>query len=249
MKKIGISRLLIITGALALMSFALFEQKKTTIWMIGDSTMSIKDPKAYPENGWGMPFSTFFKKNAVVENRAMNGRSTRSFINEKRWDAVHSAIKAGDYLIIEFGHNDEKLNKPTVGTTIAEYKSNLARFVAEARAKKAIPVLMTPIARRHFENGILIETHIGYPEAVRRLADSLNVPMVDMLKKTSDLLRQLGDEGSIKLFNHVPPGTPNYPDGKKDDTHLSVEGAKIVATLAKEGLKSTDKGIAKLFRD
>lgn len=242
------SKYFLLLGVLSLMSFALIQERKITVWMIGDSTMANKSAKAYPETGWGMPFSTFFDKKVYVDNRAMNGRSTLSFINEKRWEYVINNIKPGDYLIIEFGHNDEKVNKPGVGTRIPEFKANLSRFVTEARQKKAIPVLMTPIARRLFENGVLKDTHMDYPEAVRRVADSLHVPMVDMLKKTSDLLASKGEQGSIALFNHVAPGTPNYPDGKKDDTHLSVDGARQIAGLAAEGLTELKLDIAKHLR-
>lgn len=235
--------------SIILMSFALIQNHKITVWMIGDSTMSVKQPKAYPETGWGMPFSTFFNKKVTVDNRAMNGRSTLSFINEKRWQAVYDNLKEGDYVLIEFGHNDEKINKPGVGTTIEQYKTNLATFVSEARAKKAIPVLMTPIVRRNFQNGKLTDTHLGYSDAVRKVADSLHVPLVDMQKKTERLLTSLGDEGSVKLFNHVPPGTENYPDGKKDDTHLSPEGAKQIALLAAEGLKEAKVELVRYLRE
>ncbi len=242
------SKLLLLASAIVLMSFALVEQKKITIWMIGDSTMSIKSPGAYPETGWGMPFSTFFNKKVVVENKAMNGRSTLSFINEKRWEYVINNIKPDDYLIIEFGHNDEKINKPGTGTLIPQYKANLARFVTEARAKRANPILLTPIARRNFVNGQLVDTHMDYPAAVKQVADSLHVPLIDMLGKTSSLLSALGEEKSITLFNHVPPGTPNYPKGKKDDTHLSVEGARRIASLAVDGIKELNLDISKYLR-
>lgn len=248
MKRTLITRTLMAVLAIVLMSFALREQKKVTVWMIGDSTMAIKDPKAFPETGWGMPFAAMFKKNVVVDNRAMNGRSTKSFVGEKRWDAVIANMKAGDFLIIEFGHNDEKIEKPKVGTTIPEFKANLARFVSEARAKKATPILMTPIARRHFENGTLLDTHKGYDVAVREVADSLKVPMVDMHKRTSALLAQLGDDKSIALFNHVPPGTTNYPEGKKDDTHLNVEGAKQLAEIAAMAIKEQKITLSKYLK-
>ncbi len=224
-------------SALILMSFALIQNKKITLWMIGDSTMSVKQPKAFPETGWGMPFSTFFNKKVTVDNRAVNGRSTLSFITENRWKAVYDNLEAGDYVFIEFGHNDEKLNKPGVGTSIDQYKANLAKFIDEARLKKAIPVLLTPIARRNFIEGKLVDTHLGYPDAMRKVADSLNVPLIDMQKKTEKLLTSLGEEGSLKLFNHVAPGNENYPEGKKDDTHLSPEGAKQIAGLAAEGMR------------
>lgn len=204
---------------------------------MGDSTMSVKKKEAYPETGWGMAFAAMFDDDVVIKNKAMNGRSTLSFIDEKRWDEIEKQLQPGDYLIIAFGHNDEKLDKPGIGTTPAEYKANLARFVLEARARKAVPVLMTPIARHKFKDGVLEDTHKDYPDQVIALADSLHVPMVDMLQKTSALLNKMGDVPSTSLFNYVDSGNVNYPEGKKDNTHLSPAGAKAVAELAVEGMK------------
>jgi len=211
--------------------------KKITVWMIGDSTMSIKQPKAFPETGWGMEFPAFFDESVTVANLAMNGRSTQSFRSENRWQPVLDGLKEGDYVFIEFGHNDEKVDKPNVGTSLQQFKANLVQYVVETRERKGIPVLMTPIARRSFKDGVLQDTHKGYPDVVRQVADSLKVPMIDMLQKTSQLLTKLGEQGSIQLFNYVAPGHVNYPEGKKDDTHLSPEGAKQVAALAAEGIK------------
>lgn len=223
-------------------------KKKITIWMIGDSTMSVKKPEAYPETGWGMALGDFFRDDVRIENRALNGRSTLSFIREGRWQPVVDGLHKGDYVLIQFGHNDEKIDKKGVGTTLPEYKANLARFVTEARSRKAIPVLLTSIARRHFENGVLLNTHKGYPDAMRAVADSLQVPLIDMEKKTMALLTALGDERSIPLFLHVAPGHEHYPNGKKDDTHLSPEGARAVAALAVEGMKENKLPLTKYLR-
>lgn len=217
--------------------FSFKKKEQITVWMIGDSTMSVKKENTYPETGWGMAFAEFFNDKVTIQNKAMNGRSTLSFINEKRWQEVYEGLKPGDYVIIEFGHNDEKTDKPGVGTTPEAYQVNLAKFVVEARSRKAIPVLMTPIARRNFKNGVLEDTHRNYPDMVRRLADSLRVPMVDMLQKTQRLLQQYGEEQSVALFNYVDSGHVNYLKGKKDNTHLSPLGAKAVADCAVEGLK------------
>jgi pectinesterase len=208
-----------------------------TIWMIGDSTMANKDPKAFPETGWGMALGQFFNSDVKVENRAQNGRSTLSFINEKRWATILDNLKEGDYVFIEFGHNDEKVDKPGVGTSIEAFKKNLVIFINDSRSKKAIPVLLTPIMRRSFKNGVFIDSHGAYPEATKFIADSLSVPLIDLHSKTEKLILSLGEEGAKTLFNYVEPGHPNYPQGKKDDTHLSPVGANKVAALAVEGIK------------
>ncbi|QNL52628.1 rhamnogalacturonan acetylesterase [Olivibacter sp. SDN3] len=216
------------------------DKQEKKIWMIGDSTMSIKDEDKYPETGWGMPFTTFFKGNIAVENKAKNGRSTCSFISEGLWEEVYYNLVKGDYLFIQFGHNDEKVDKPGVGTSLCVFKKNLSRFVSEARTKGTEPVLLTPIARRHFEKGVVADTHMGYPDAVREVADSLSVPLIDLTVKTGKLLTALGEKKSISLFLHLSSGHVNYPEGVIDNTHLNREGALAVAKLAVEGMKELD---------
>lgn len=219
--------------------FVVMPAKNSTVYIIGDSTAANKEEKAFPETGWGMELGRLFTPNMKVDNRAMNGRSTKSFINEKRWASILTTLKAKDYVLIQFGHNDEKIDKPGVGTSLAEYKLNLIRYVQDTQAKKAFPVLLTPIVRRNFKNGVLTDTHSGYPDVVRKLADSLHIPLIDMQAKTEKLLTGLGEQASVKLFNHVDAGHVNYPEGKKDDTHLSPGGAKAVAALVAEGILET----------
>ena len=212
-------------------------QQKTTIYIIGDSTAANKQPNAYPETGWGMELGSFFNTQVKVDNRALNGRSTKSFLNEKRWESILTTLKAGDFVLIQFGHNDEKIDKPETGTSLIEYKSNLIKYVKETQTRNAFPILMTPIMRRSFKNGAFTDTHLGYPDVVRKLADSMHIPLIDMHRKTEKLIVRLGDIPSIKLFNHVDSGHVNYPTGKKDNTHLSPEGAKVVAGLVVQGIK------------
>lgn len=243
--QIGISKKWMGVLLLALCAFALPPKQKIRLWMIGDSTMANKQPKAYPETGWGMALGQFFDETVEVHNHAQNGRSTLSFINEKRWQAVLDSAQEGDYVFIEFGHNDEKIDKPGVGVTPADYGINLSRFVQEARAKKAIPVLLTPIMRRSYKEGVLFDSHGAYPPVVRRVADSLRVPLIDMHLKSEALINGMGEEGAKKLFNYVEPGDKNYPNGKKDDTHFSVFGATAMAELAVQGMKELKLDLVK----
>ncbi|RZK42598.1 MAG: rhamnogalacturonan acetylesterase [Pedobacter sp.] len=212
-------------------------QRKTTIYIIGDSTAANKIPKAFPEMGWGMKLQSNFDDQIQVDNRALNGRSTKSFLAEKRWDAVLSTLQEGDYVFIQFGHNDEKIDRPAVGTSLDEYKANLVKYIEDTKAKNAYPVLLTPIMRRNFKDGVFVDTHQGYPDVVRKVADSLQVPLIDMHQKTEKLILGMGEVPSIKLFNHVAVGHENYPEGKIDNTHLSAEGADAVASLVIEGIK------------
>jgi len=245
MKRKLLLALVVLSGILASFTFI---QKKSTIYIIGDSTAANKQPKAYPETGWGMELQSFFNSEIVVDNRALNGRSTKSFKAEKQWQPILEKLAPGDYVLIEFGHNDEKIEKPGIGTSLAEFKTNLINYVNETRSKKAVPVLLTPISRRSFKNGVLVDSHGDYPKVTRKVADSLKVPLIDMLVKTENLLNKLGDLPSIKLFNYVDSGNVNYPIGKKDDTHLSPEGAKQIAALVVDGIKERKLGIAKKLK-
>lgn len=221
-----------------LLFYGLFQSTdQLKIYIIGDSTAANKTAQAYPETGWGMELQSFFKEQVIVDNRALNGRSTKSFINEKRWEEVLKTLQAGDFVFIQFGHNDEKIDRPDVGTSLDEYKQNLIQYIRDTRNKKANPVLLTPIARRNFKNGTFSDTHGGYPNVVRLLADSLKVPLIDMHKKTGKLLSDLGEQNSLHLFNHVDSGHVNYPKGKVDNTHLSPDGAKAVAALVVDGIR------------
>jgi lysophospholipase L1-like esterase len=235
-------------GILAILLSFTFIQRQTKLYIIGDSTAANKEEKAYPETGWGMALQAYFKTDVTVDNRALNGRSTKSFRAEKHWDPILSQLNPGDYVFIEFGHNDEKVDKPAVGVSLADFKINLVNYVKETRSKKAFPVLLTPISRRSFKNGVLIDSHGDYPRITRQVADSLNVPLIDMLAKTESLLTRLGEEPSIKLFNYVDSGNVNYPNGKKDNTHLSPDGAKQVAGLVVKGIKDLKLSLAKSLK-
>ena len=219
------------------MAFAL-PPKKTKLWLIGDSTMANKEVKAYPETGWGMPFKYFFDSTVEVDNRAKNGRSTKSFIEEGLWQPVVDNLSEGDYVFIQFGHNDEVPTKKTY-TTEEQFKRNLIRYVNETRAKRAIAVLITPVARRRFDStGHVVGTHEVYSEIVRSVATQLNVPLIDLDKKSQALLQQFGHETSRLLYNHLQPGEhPNYPKGNADDTHFNELGARKMAELVLEGIR------------
>ena len=227
--------------AIALFSLLAFlpAKSKITVYLIGDSTLSIKDPKAYPETGWGMPFTQFFDESVTVDNRAQNGRSTKSFVAENRWQPVAAALQPGDYVFIQFGHNDEVPTKKTY-TPEADYRNYLVRFITETRAKKASPVLITPVARRKFDaNGKVEETHAVYANIVREVAQSQHVPLIDLDQESQALLQQFGVENSKLLFNQLAPGEhPNYPDGREDNTHFNELGARKMAEIVLADIRS-----------
>lgn len=230
--------LLILSIVFFLFSFKLMDENKITVYLIGDSTLSIKEKKTYPETGWGMPFVNFFDENVKIDNRAMNGRSTSSFIQENRWQPVVSTLKQGDYVLIQFGHNDEVSTKKTY-TTPKEFKANLLKYIKETRSKNAIPILLTPVARRKFDSdGKVVDTHKEYAQLVRDVAKKSKVQLIDLSSKSMELIQNLGVEKSKYLFNHLEAGqNPNYPDGKIDDTHFNEYGARLMAQLVLAEIK------------
>ena len=216
-------------------------REKITIYLIGDSTMADKAVTAFPETGWGMPFMSMFDTTVVVSNHAMNGRSTRTFISEGRWQTVVNRLRPGDYVFIQFGHNDESKAKTDRYTSPEDYKKNLLKFVAEARAKKAKPILLTPVARRKFEDGMIQESHPEYSPLVGQVAAAERVPFIDLDRLSRQLLESFGEEKSKLLFLHLGPSEhPNYPTGKEDDTHFNELGARLIAQLVLSEVRKTD---------
>jgi lysophospholipase L1-like esterase len=235
---------------ICLISTICFAQK-TTVYTIGDSTMANKkDPDRNPEHGWAQVLQPFFKDNIVIENKAVNGKSTKSFINEKRWDSIYKKLKKGDYVFIEFGHNDEKIEDSTRYTNPhTSYRYNLIKFVKESREKGAIPILLTSIARRNFnEKGVLVPTHGEYPLETRLVAQEYKVPFIDLEYLTELLEQSYGPEKSKQLHLHFKAGENAYYDkDKADDTHLSLLGATKIAQIVVDQIKTIqDSSLEKL---
>ena len=231
---------------LLLMSFIAPKQKHITIWLAGDSTIANKETKAYPETGWGMPFQYFFDSTVTVKNIAKNGRSTRTFISEKLWDSISNNMQEGDYVFIQFGHNDESKEKLDRYTSPDDYKMNLVKFITETRRKKALPVLITPVSRRKFnDSGFAMQTHEIYTALVRDVAVAQQVPLIDLDKKSMELYQSFGKENSKLLFLQLRPGEhPNYPNGKIDNTHFSELGARLIAQIVLQEIKKLNLSLA-----
>jgi lysophospholipase L1-like esterase len=224
-------RILIISLVVAC-GFKAAPPARITIWLIGDSTMSIKEVKAYPETGWGVPFVYFWDSTVKVDNRAKNGRSTKSFRSEGLWKPVIENMREGDYVFIQFGHNDEVATKKTY-TTESEFTRNLEEYILEVKNKKAIPVLLTPVARRKFDStGHVQGTHDAYSQLMRSVAAKEKTILIDLDKKSQLLYQQFGEENSKWLFLQLKEGEhPNYPDGREDNTHFNEFGARLIAQL------------------
>ncbi len=225
-----------------------WQESKTVVYLIGDSTIAIKETKAYPETGWGMPFQYFFDSTVVVENHAKNGRSTRTFLSENRWTPIYDKLKSGDYVFIQFGHNDESKEKTDRYTTPEEYKKNLNKFITETRAKGAIPVLLTPVSRRKFVEGKQQETHTIYSALVKEVAHTEKVAFIDLDTLSRNYYQSVGEENSKLLFLQLEAGEhPNYPDGKVDNTHFSELGARKIAQMVLAEIKRLDLPLARHF--
>jgi lysophospholipase L1-like esterase len=243
------------SASLASLLVALFcatvaAQEPITIHLAGDSTMAQKLPTKRPETGWGEALQKYFPVDKVrVSNHAANGRSTRTFISENRWQTILDQLKPGDYVFIQFGHNDSSKDKVDRYTPPADYRANLLRFVREVRERKATPVLLTPVMRRRFDKqGAFYDTHGEYPDIVRQVAAEQKVALIDMHRKSEKLLVRYGPEASRKLFLQLKPGeNANYPQGVDDNTHFSPEGAEEMAVLAVEGIREQRLGLSKLL--
>ena len=213
----------------------------TTIHLMGDSTMAEKDlSDGKPERGWGMMFPNFVDSTLQVINYAQNGRSTKSFIDKGLWDKVYNALKPGDYVFIEFGHNDAKADDPErYAPAFGAYQDNLRRFVRGAREKGATPVLLTPVARRWFKDGKLDRNcHTDYPAAMKQVAEEEGVTLLDITTPTLDWIESLGDEASRPYFMNLPAGKyACAPQGKEDNTHTVAAGARKVTEIVCEALK------------
>ena len=223
-----------------------------SLFLIGDSTMAERaDTSITAERGWGQMLQRFFDDSVHVRDFAVNGRSSKSFIAEGKWAAAVSRMHAGDYVIIQFGHNDEKIDDSTRYTNpYTGYRRNLLRFIAESRGKGAIPIVFSPIVRRKFnEHGVLVDTHGPYPLVARDVARETGAPFVDLQLMTEDLVAAKGPEDSKALYVWFSPGqSALYPQGHQDDTHLSTVGAIAVAELAARGLKQTVLSLARHIR-
>lgn len=242
-----------------------------TIYMIGDSTMANKSLEAgNQERGWGHMLGGFFTENVRVENHALNGRSSKSFIDEGHWDEVVKKIQPGDYVFIQFGHNDEKPQPDRHTEPGTTFDENLRKFVRETRGKGGIPVLFNSVVRRNFgenpnavssddfrpekadpveEGDTLVDTHGKYLDSPRNVAKEMDVCFIDLNKATKELVESMGIEGSKKLFMWIREGTsPACPKGRQDNTHFNVYGGRKVARLAAEAIERQIPQLAKYVR-
>ncbi|MBR7675126.1 rhamnogalacturonan acetylesterase [Streptomyces daliensis] len=226
---------------------------RTVVYIAGDSTADTKLPQYAPEAGWGMALPVFLGGGVTVANHAMSGRSSKSFYDEGRLAPILEAIRPGDLLLVQFGHNDEKTGDPARGTDpYTTYQGYLRHYLKGARDAGARPVLVTSVERRRFSGGRAQPTHGDYPAAMRALAAEERVPLLDVQAASLREWDRLGEEGTLGVFLHLPPGVfPNYPDGVADNTHFQPHGAIEVARMVARGLRDERllRGVRRLGED
>lgn len=209
------------------------------IFWIGDSTVQFNNISTWPQCGMGQVLDLYVRPGIAVYDHARNGRSTKSFRDEGLWAPVEAALRPGDLLLMQFGHNDEKSEDPTRYAAPDQFAANLLAYAHAAQAKGALPVLITPLVRRRFEGGTLVPTHGAYPNAVRLLAARENLPLIDLSAASAKLVQEMGEPASRELYMVFAPNLyPNYPDGKEDNTHLRYLGAVRFTGLVAAGLQA-----------
>lgn len=214
------------------------EIMKKLIW-VGDSTVAFNGAGTYPQTGIGQEFDRYLKRDYVVFDFAKNGASSKSFYDAGRFEPAEEIMEEGDFLFIQFGHNDEKPQEDRHTEPDTTYQEYLMRYVDAARKKGAVPVLITPLSRRLFqEDGTIQNSHGAYPAAVKALAEREHLAVIDLTEKSRILYEKTGDMESRKWFMYFPLGTyENYTKDMKDNTHLHYEGAVKMGGLVAEGLK------------
>ena len=242
-------RLALIISTCLFFSFAAKDPMR--VFLIGDSTMADKLPADFPETGWGMPFSKLFNEAVEVQNHAYNGRSTKSFRREGRWAKVQAQLKKGDYVFIQFGHNDAKASDTArYAPSQTDFRENLTRYVAETRAKGGIPILLTPTQRRKFDStGVFVDQHADYPNVVREVAAKEKVLLIDIEKESKKYISSEGPEGAKKMFLHYPVGIfRKFMKGAADDTHFSPFGAMKISDMVAEAILASNEHLRSFLK-
>ncbi len=238
MRWLGAAAMIALTGAA--------DPVPPRIFIASDSTAQDYKPEKYPQSGWGTMLRCA-APGVTIENRAIGGRSTNSFIREGRLDKIAADLRKGDTLLIQFGHNDASIDKPERYTTIDQYKANLRRMIDVAKTAGARAVILTPVARRDFRSGVEQPSFPTYADAAREVAKATHTPLLDLGKASQAMVQAAGPDASKAYYLHYDgaAGAPGYPNGVSDDTHFSELGARKIADLVAVGLKATRLPVAR----
>ena len=210
---------------------------------MGDSTMQYNDKSTYPQIGWPQTLYPYIKEDVFLLDLAKNGRSTRTYLDEGRFEDALRLSEAEDVVLMQFGHNDEHVHNPERFTTPEQYHDNLVYMVGECKKKGIYVILLTPVYRRWFKDGVMDMTcHAGYREAMLKAGKDTDTPVIDMTVLSRDALIEMGDEASKELFMRFPAGIyENYPEGMEDDTHLRQKGGELIRDLFINEIKDNEK--------
>ncbi|WP_411345302.1 rhamnogalacturonan acetylesterase [Paenibacillus sp. WLX1005] len=210
----------------------------TTVYLAGDSTVQTYRSSQQPQAGWGQMIGSYFDSGVVISNHAIGGRSSRSFIEQGRLDTILNQIQPGDYLMIQFGHNDAD-TKPERYTPVNDYRNYLKQYIDGARSKGANPILVTSVSRRDYDaNGQFKTSFPTYVQAMKEVAVETNTPLLDLSARSVALYNQVGVEGTKSIFLHAAAGIyPYFPDGVADNTHFQEQGAVRIASLVADGIR------------
>lgn len=213
------------------------------IFWVGDSTVAYNNILTFPQTGIGQVFHLYCKKEYRVSNYGKNGASSKSFYDSGLFGPIMESIKEGDYLFVQFGHNDEKPKPDRYTEPFTSYKEYLMKYVKYAREKKAYPMLITPLSRRLFkEDGTIEESHTDYPKAMIELAKEENIPYIDLCQSSKIVLEKAGDLSSREWFMYFPKGTyDNYKKDMTDNTHLHYKGAVVMAGLVAAEMRQLEE--------
>lgn len=221
-------------------------QTPLRIFIAGDSTVSTYRESYYPMTGWGQVLGQFYQDNVAIVNHAIGGRSSRSFYEQGRWQALVDELQAGDVVLIQFGHNDRDFTKDERYTPTADYGNYLRMFVADARAKGAVPILVTPMVLNAYRNGelrnVFTESGNDYAGTMRAVASEMNAPLVDLNAASYQRIQAVGESYTSQfLYMQLAAGEyPNYPDGSNDGTHFRHLGALEMARMIRGAIAASD---------
>ena len=212
-----------------------------TLFLLGDSTCAVKEASARPETGWGEMFQPYLADGWFLDNMALNGRSTEMILLEGVFYDCFWKAQKGDWVLIQFGHNENKPEVFRYTDPDGSFRRNL-RYMIDNLSKKGVSVILaSSISRRNFQNGVAVNTHFGYPEAMEAVAREKGIPFLEMTQRTLAILNRMGEEKSLEWFMNFPAGVyENYPEGRSDNTHLRPEGARAIARLGYEAMGDYD---------
>ncbi|WP_322907438.1 rhamnogalacturonan acetylesterase [Paenibacillus campi] len=210
------------------------------VYLAGDSTVQTYRSAQRPQAGWGQMIAGYFDDGVQFSNRAIGGRSSRSFIEQGRLDTIVSLLQPGDYLMVQFGHNDADFSKPERYTPVNDYRQYLKTYIDRAHSKGATPILVTPVSRRDYNasTGQFNPSFPDYVQAMKQVAAETNTLLIDLNARSVALYNETGVEGTKSIFLHVAPGEYSaFPNGVQDNTHFQEQGAVKIAGLIAAGIQ------------